>query len=92
MTQADSLLALLRTSPLTLGQILHAEGGRFAPEYRRIFSDLRREGYDVRHHKAKHCQECVGSAGCPAWALSANCYKLHEAAKVEANGQLAMWG
>lgn len=93
MTQADRLLLRLREGPATLAQILQVPG--CAPEYRRIFSDLRKEGYEIVHHRLRFCDYCSirrQTASCPAFVMGENCYKLHaEPVTVEANGQ-QVWG
>lgn len=89
MTQADRLLLLLRDGPKTLSQILTAHG--LAAEYRRIMSDLRKEGYEIIHHRLRHCEYCSirrQTASCPAFVIGENVYKLHtEPVTVEPNGQ-----
>ena len=93
MTQAARLLLRLREGPATLAQILQVPG--CAAEYRRTFTDLRKEGYEIVHHRLRHCEYCSirrQSASCPAFVLGENVYKLHtEPVRVEANGQ-RVWG
>ena len=68
MTHASGLLLLLRDGPKTLGEIFHADGGRYCAEYRKTFTLLRQEGYDLRLHTIRKHGSCPGCSvmGFPA--------------------------
>ena len=101
MTHASGLLLLLRDGPKTLGEIFHADGGRYCAEYRKTFTLLRQNGYDLRLHTIRRHGECPGCsvmgfpapASCPARQRGEAVYKLHaEPPVVMADGQLVMAG
>ena len=98
MTHARAFLCLLRDGPKDLGQILHAEGGRFAAEYRKFKVLLNRGGEDIRLHLLRKDGTCRGCAGpesealptvpplpsCPAVTRGQHCYQWHGAPAVMA--------
>ena len=96
MTQARHIIALLRGGPKTLPQIA-AHPGHIFYEWRSRVSELRQQGYDIRHHKVMMCKACVSSdlltdpRRCPAFVLGENCYQLHaEPLQVGAKGQMVL--
>jgi len=101
MTLASGLLLLLREGPKTLSEIFHADGGRYCAEYRKTFTLLRQEGYDLRLHTIRKSGGCPGCSvmgfealsNCPAKQRGEACYKLHSnPPAVTADGQLVMAG
>lgn len=99
MTQAATILALLRDGPKSLRQIAAHPSGVFY-EFRSRVSELRQQGYDIRHHKVTMCKACpsidvlTSPSSCPAFQRGENCYQLHaEPVKVEPSGQTVLaWG
>ena len=93
MTQARHIIALLRGGPKTLPQIA-AHPGHIFYEWRSRVSELRQQGYDIRHHRLRYCDYCSirrQTATCPAFILGENCYRLEaEPVKVDATGQMRM--
>ena len=93
MTQADTILALLREAPKSLQQIAAHPAGIFY-EFRSRVSELRQQGYVIVHHKVKHCKACEvewSGVRCPAMERGEDVYRLEaEPANVGADGQLLM--
>lgn len=76
MTQQDAILCLLREGPKTLTQILASPYG-LAAEYRRTMTDLRKEGFVIRYHRAKTCKcDPVFPICCPARVRGESVYRL----------------
>jgi len=97
MTQSTQIIQLLREGPKTLGQFRNTT---VFYELRSRISELRAQGYAIRHHKVRHCKACrfvdgedfYDPARCPASQRGDNVYRLEgEPARVEANGQLVAW-
>lgn len=96
MTHASAFILLLREGPKTLPEILHANGGQFCAEYRKIKTLLNQGGYDIRYHRLRKHGGCTGcwvtgfeaKLDCPAKMRGEACYHLHaEPPVVEATGQ-----
>ena len=101
MTHASGLLLLLRDGPKTLGEIFHADGGRYCAEYRKTFTLLRQAGCDLRLHTIRKQGSCPGCSvmgfpavpDCPARQRGEACYKLHaEPPVLTPDGQLVLAG
>ena len=97
MTHAAGLILLLRECPKTLPEILRADGGRYCAEYRKNFTLLRQEGYDLRLHTIRKSGSCPGCSvmgleappNCPARLRGEAVYVLHrEKPAPMADGQL----
>ena len=106
MSQADTIIALLREGPKTLRMIAAHPSGVFY-EFRSRVSELRDDGFDIRCHRltaAGLCRGCAGSARlteaqpvapspwCPAVALGEPAYQWHNHTRIESGGQLVLHG